>query len=142
MLRTGFFTTESENLEFWIKHGSWTYCEKRKKLSELKLFPRFAKRPIVKAVKSCNCVDNRYTVPQYKDINDKLKELTRNEIIALRPLDMHVGQYKRLPNGYRRKTDKFRVTWSKMSVEDKINNIEDEDSRERCQEAFLFFKSR
>ena len=117
-------------------HGSWTYCELCKSLMEVKLFPRFAKRPEIKTLKSCTCVEHRYPVPKYHLIDVRLKGLSNKEILALRPLDIHSAQYVRFRNGYRQKTDKFRATWSSSSVQDKINDLEDEDSRDRCQNAY------
>ena len=136
-----FYETEAQNLEFWMVHGSWTYCDRCKKLMELKLFPRFAKRPLVKSVKSCNCTDHRYLVPKYENVHDSLKNLSQKEIIVLQPLEIHTGEYKRMRNGYRQKTDKFRVTWTKISVQNKINRLEDDASKQRCQEAYDYLMS-
>ena len=37
-------TQDAENLEFWVKHGSWTYCSLCYKLVTLSLLPREAKK--------------------------------------------------------------------------------------------------
>ena len=80
-------------------HGSWTYCESCKKLAELKLFPRFANSPIVKPLRSCDCVEKRYLVPEHEQVDDRLKNRSSKEVRTLRPLDIHTGECKRMQNG-------------------------------------------
>ena len=59
------------------------------------------------------------------------------EIQALRPLDIHTGDYHRAQNGYRRKGGMFRLSCSKISVQQKIDEL-DTPSRTRCQTAYDF----
>lgn len=64
-------------------HFSWTYCEKWKRLLEQKLMPNYAKRPMLKLVKQCNCTEKRYIIPAMKDVPKELKNLTMQQIYAL-----------------------------------------------------------
>lgn len=40
---TELYKQESKNLEFWMIHGSWTYCKNCRRLIEQKLLPTFQK---------------------------------------------------------------------------------------------------
>lgn len=44
-------------------------------------------------------------------------------------------------NGYRQETDKFCVTWITISLQDKINRIDHDESRDHCQEAYDYLTS-
>ena len=134
---TSFFEKEAHDLAFWMEHSSWSYCEKCKLLCTTKLFPNFSKRPQLKVQKTCSCANRRYVTPRYDQIPDELKNLTAEEIQALRPLDVHTGDYHRAQNGYRRKGGMFRLSWSKISVQQKIDEL-DTPSRTRCQTAYDF----
>lgn len=48
-----------------------------------------------------------------------LTNLSANDIRVLRPFDVHCGEYRRV-HGYRQRTGPFRVTWSPLTVRDKI----------------------
>ncbi|KAJ7386050.1 hypothetical protein OS493_012384 [Desmophyllum pertusum] len=134
---TQYYEDEVNNLKFWMEHSSWTYCEKCKQLATRKMMHNYSNRPQVKIQKSCNCNDDRYVFPKYADIPEVLRGLTLQEIVALRPLDIHTGEYERHPKGYRRKGGMFRLTWSKESVEEKIRKLNDE-SRQKCRRAYNY----
>lgn len=128
---------ESEDLLFWMTHSSWTKCQDCQSLQANKLFPSYRKRPVVKPVKNCGCSRNRYIVPKIDEILIVLRNLSHVEIIALRPLDVHLGDYAVERCGYRMKGGMFRLTWSKKSVLEKIAQL-DVDSRRRCEAAYQF----
>lgn len=134
---TRFFEEETSNLEFWMVHSSWTYCEKCKLLWTKKLLPNYCNRPEVKIHKTCICSNERYVVPRYNQVPRALKHLSIQEIIVLRPLDVHSGDYERRENGYRKKGGMFRLSWSEKSVQEKIDEQQDSAKR-RCQNAYDF----
>ena len=45
---TSYFKQEAKDLEFWMVHSSWTYCQKCNQLYTTKMMPNFSRRPEVK----------------------------------------------------------------------------------------------
>jgi len=135
-----YFKNETTALQFWIEHSSWTYCQKCKQLLPQKLFPRFMNTPVVKAVKTCTCKAKRYIVPRYKNIPKELRKLTLKQIVALRPLTIHCGDYEKNAKGYRKKGSMFRVSWSTESVPEKIAALPEND-QPKCQTAYDWLMS-
>ena len=128
----------AENLRFWIEHLSWTYCNSCKMLKMQRLLPNYFKRPLLKFSKECTCIKNVYINPTEDKIPDVLKGLTHKEMVVLRPLTVHIGDYVKKQNGYRQKTNLFRLTWSTNSVLEKINDLTCVESRNRCIKAYDF----
>lgn len=56
----------------------------------------------------------------------------------LRPFTVHVGDYVKKANGYRQKTNLFRLTWSTDTISQKIDALADENFRQRCFSAYNF----
>ena len=90
----------------------------------------------MKASTTCNCRTRRYVLPNEDDIPLSLHGLTEEHIRALRPFDIHTGEYRRIQHGYRVRTSSFRVTWSTMSVQEKIHNLDPPSSRHAAQRAY------
>ena len=42
-MSTSYFRQEAQDLEFWMLHSSWTYCEKCNQLYTTKMMPNFSK---------------------------------------------------------------------------------------------------
>ncbi|KAL9978149.1 hypothetical protein ACROYT_G015636 [Oculina patagonica] len=59
-------------------------------------------------------------------------------LTSLRPFDIHCGDYKRVVHGYRQQTGPFRITWSALRVEEKLQNVEDPTRRRRLERAYDF----
>lgn len=78
---------------------------------------------MLKKVRSCVCSAERYHIPQALEIPYCLHGLTRAEILALRPLTLHTGNYKVHQHGYRQKDGFCRVSWSEQSVLEKISTL-------------------
>ena len=98
----------AQNLQFWIEHLSWTYCKNCKLLKTDRLLPNYFKRPPVKFSKNCTCTNKVYINPSVDKFPDVLQGLSLNEIIVLRPFNVHLGDYeKKKQNGYRQKTNLF-----------------------------------
>ena len=123
------YKKEAENLHFWMVHCSWTYCAKCKMLLEQKVMPNYSKRPMFKSLKQCSCSQNRYVTPAIREIPKELKNLTMQQIYALRPFDVHLGEVKKSNNGYRQESTMFRVSWSKKKVSEQILELEPEQQR-------------
>ena len=68
-------------------------------------------------------VSSTYSVPQAEDVPLILRNLTAQDIRVLRPLDIHSGEYKRVVHGYCQCNGPFRVSWSSLSVQDKIARL-------------------
>ena len=128
---TSYFEQEAEDLEFWMVHSSWTYCEKCNQLYSTKMMPNFSKRPEVKTYKTCTFEKKRYVVPKYEDVPQELRNLSEYEVRVLRPLDVRMGDYERRKHEYRRKGGMFRLTWSEKSVKEKIQELGTQSKR-RC----------
>ena len=85
---------------------------------------------------SCKCGGTTYCVPQADDVPLVLRNLTAQDIRVLRPLVIHCGEYTRVVHGYRQRTGPFRVSWSSMSVQDKIAGLDDARRRDKLQRAY------
>ena len=134
---TSYYAQEAQDLEFWMVHSSWTYCEKCNQLYTTKMMQNFSKRPEVKTYKTCTCEKKRYVVPKFEDVPQELRNLSEHEVRALRPLDIHTGDYERHKHGYRRKGGMFRLTWSEKSVQEKIEEL-GVRSKRRCEKAYSY----
>ena len=120
-----------------MRYASWVYCKKCKQLIPEKLLPRFLNYPPIKAKAKCACVKERYVIPKKKDIPKVLVGLSNAKIIALRPLNVHTGEYEKDARGYRKKGGMFRLSWSKDSIETKINRL-NRISKRKCNKPFNF----
>lgn len=128
----------SESLLFWMRNSSWTFCTRCKLLSTQKLLHNFSNRPITKPAIKCKCRENRYVVPIETDFPVSLKGLFLSDVCILRPIDLHMGTFERLQHGYRQKNEITRISWSKHSVDHKINMITDREAKNRCRKAYDF----
>ena len=79
-----------------------------------------------------------YIIPTASHFPDLFKGLSHAEIIVLRPFTVHLGDYVKKQNGYRQKTNIFRLTWSEHSVIEKIDGLVDQISKQRCLLAYNF----
>ena len=128
----------TDNLQFWIEHLSWMYCNTCKVLKMQSLLPNYFKRPSIKYANDYTCIKKVHINPALDKIPDVLKGLAHNDIIVLRPFEVHIGDYVKKPNGYRQKNNLFRLRWSTKSVWKKINDLTCLDSRNRCIKAYEF----
>ena len=77
-------------------------------------------------------------MPRQQDIPVQLTHLTFQDVITLRPLSLHNGDYLRESNGHRKKNGYTRVSWTNESPAQKIQNLEDEDAKRHCQIAYEY----
>ena len=131
-------TSEAEDLEFWAKYQSWTFCANGGQLDPRKLLPPFRKRTATPLFTNCKCSRGTYEVPSTDDIPLILRRLTVDDQRLLSPFDVHCGDYRRIFNGYRQRTGPFRVSWSLNPVRDRIDQIVDEDRRDRVLNAYYY----
>lgn len=130
------FSTKGEALHVWAVNKSWSFCSNCNLLHRQTLLPSF-QRSRLSTVTSCSCSSGRYHVPQAVEIPLCLQNLTKGEIIALRPFSLHTGNYKVHQHGYRQKDGFCRVTWCEQSVDDKISELEP-SSRLKCMLAYRY----
>ena len=122
-------TENAENLQFWVIHWSTTYCFNCQKLLPVKLLSRWMNRPIVKGKTSCTCIQGRYFSPNADAISHMLKNLSNSENCSLCPLTVHSGQYTSLHNSYCQKGRTFQLTWSKLSILEQIEKLDNQSSK-------------
>ena len=131
-------TSEAEDLAFWATYQSWTFCATCGKLDSRKLLPPFRKRAPTSLFTACKCSCGTYKVPTTDDVPLVLRRLTIEDQRVLSPFVVHCGEYRRIFNGYRQRTGPFRVSWSTPIVRDSIDQIQDEDRRERLFDAYEY----
>ena len=68
-------------------------------------------------------------VPNMDDIPVLLRGLTDADMRVLRPFEIHCGDYRRMLHGYRQRTGPFCLTWSALSVREKLDAVEDQRRR-------------
>ena len=125
-----------DDLRFWAEHGSWTCCKRCGSLQCKKLLPWFRSRRTPGSCTSCVCKGKGYKVPHPKNIPSVLKNLTRDEIYALRPFRAFSGKYTRMMFGFRVREEPFKIKWAFDDVEVNIRKIKDPQSRQRTKAAF------
>ena len=128
-----------DDLCFWAVYRSWTYCKECGSVDRLKLMPSFQSKLPVKLKSNCHCKNARYIVPCLQNIPDG--GLSYCDILTLRPLDIHVGDYKCLKHGYQQKTNMCRVSWSEFSTEEKISEITEDAVRTKLTGVYKFLMS-
>ena len=124
-----------ENLAFWIKYLSWSYCDDCHILKKQVLPHNYGKRSRTAGTK-CICKTEKYIIPNSDDIPLALCNLTMEDIYVLRPFDVHCGDIARAKNGYRLKNGHFRLTPSKRSVEEKIASLSEGERKGRIVKAY------
>ena len=118
-------------VEQWCKFGSFAICKQCRSLQPRPLEPIDTRRvaPVEMTAKACKQCRAGQWVPQPEDIPRPLKKLSVKLSKVLRPLDIHVGPEKKAANGYRHHATMFRMSWSKLSVQEKISKAGPQDLR-------------
>lgn len=135
-------TSEARDLRHWCENQSWSFCAKCGKLSTRKLLPSFRAKKAPPLDTACKCGGSAYVVPQPDDVSLPLRNLSEADLRILRPLDIHCGDYKRMVHGYRQRTGPFRVTWSALLVEEKLQTVEDPGRRRKLEQAYRFLMAK
>ena len=129
-------TKEAEDLEFWARFQSWTFCDKCGKLEVRKLLPTFRRRAPTPLNHTCKCSTATYVVPDVDDVPLLLRNVTIQDQRVLSPFDIHCGDYVRMFNGYRQRSGPFRISWSGELVQQKISRVEDLSRRSFLQDVY------
>ena len=111
-------TAQGRMLEDYCKFGSWGMCEKCSSLCPRPLCPmdlRRVNKPKVPANQCTACKHGEY-VPQPEDVPPPLRNLKPKVLEALRPLEMDLGNFERVPNGYRVHTAMIAFAWKEQDV--------------------------
>jgi len=98
-------------------------------------FKSFAK---TKGLEERPAVPNIPYVPQPEDVPEPLRDLTRETVQALRPLDIDVGPYERPRDGYRAHTCMIRFAWAAKGVSSKIKALRSKRERKKAKRAYDF----
>ena len=114
----------AEMAEKWCKFGSWQMCQTCRSMRPRPFWPGDLKRVAPPTVKKCGLCQRGVKVPQPSDVPQPLRELPREVVAALRPLDIDVGAYEKVAHGYRVHSSMIRFAWSAEDVEDKIAALE------------------
>ena len=88
--------------------------------------------------KPCHCPAERHIAPHITDIPSALRNLTKADILAFRQFDLDCGIYDRHPTGYRLKKGMIKLVVCRVSVEEKIQSIDDNAACTRCINAYQF----
>ena len=128
----------STNLEQWCKKTSWGLCKHCASVQPNHLKESALQRPGSESLVRCkNCTKpeaKRAWVPQPEDVPGPLQGLTRQELEALRPLDIDCGPTWKAEFGYYFHSAMIRFAWAETDVEDKVEALE-RRSRKRAKKA-------
>ena len=132
----------SQQLENWSTKGSWGMCPKCHRLMIRRLQQKDLERtdfaPHI-APSTCRWCKGKTTKKKPSRAPGPLRDLTKEIVHALRPLNLDVGVEIRAPQGYRKKMRMCTFYWSLESVSAKVAALEGEAKR-KAQTAFRFLK--
>ena len=131
-------TSFSKALTLFLYHILLTYCKNCKVLKTDRLLPNYFKQPAVKFSKNFTCTNKVYINPSPDKFPDVLKGLSLSEIIVLRTFNIYIGNFVKKQNGYKQKTNLFRLTWTEQSVLEINQSIDDAQSKNSCVTAYKF----
>ena len=110
--------SQARMLEDYCKFGSWGMCQKCSSLCPRPLCPIDLRRINKATVPGNQCTACRHGeyVPQPEDVPAPLRTLKPKVLEALRPLEMDLGNFERVPNGYRVHTAMIAFAWKEQDV--------------------------
>ena len=128
----------STSLEHWCKKLSWGVCKFCASVQPNHLKETALQSTSTESLVRCkNCAKaepKQAWIPQPNDVPEPLRGLTRQELEALRPLDIDCGPAWKAEFGYYFHSAMVRFSWAETDVEDKINALE-RRSRKRTKKA-------
>ena len=130
-------TSQGRMLEDYCKFGSWGVCEKCSSLCPRPLCPmdlRRVNKPKEPANQCTACRHGEY-VPQPEDVPVPLRNLKPKVLEALRPLEMDLGNFERVPNGYRVHTAMISFAWQEQDVATAVEALPKHKDRKAGREA-------
>ena len=87
------------------------------------------------ACKTCKRGSRKHYVPQFNDIPQPLRGLSKNAAAALRLLDFDLGPESRADNGYRKHVRMIRFSWATKTAKQKIAELPERCERRRAKAA-------
>ena len=117
----------SKSIEQWCKKRSWSLCKhcasvQPNHLKESAL-QRLGSEPLVRCKNCAKPEAKQAWAPQPEDVPEPLQGLTRQEVEALRPLDVDCGPTWKAEFGYYFHSAMIRFSWAETDVEDKIKAL-------------------
>ena len=120
-------------LEKWCKHGSWDLCRTCASVQPRHLKEEALKKQDGNIIVCKNCAKaeaKRAWVPQPEEVPEPLRGLSRQELEALRPLDIDSGPVWKGEYGYYFHSSMIRFAWAEQDVEDKIGALDRRSRKE------------
>ena len=124
-------------LEQWCKHASWDLCRTCASVQPRHLKEGALKKQDGNIIVCKNCAKaeaKRAWVPQPEEVPEPLRGLCRQELEALRPLDIDSGPVWKGEYGYYFHSSMIRFAWAEQDVEEKIRAL-DRRSRKKAKKA-------
>ena len=126
-LPAALISSTSKSIEQWCKKRSWSLCKhcasvQPNHLKESAL-ERLGSEPLVRCKNCAKPEAKQAWAPQPEDVPQPLQGLTRQEVEALRPLDVDCGPTWKAEFGYYFHSAMIRFSWAETDVEDKIQAL-------------------
>ena len=133
-------TSTAAAIERWCKEGSWSFCSNCHLLRPRHLKEADVGRTAPPCTSTCPSCERQPApwVPKVDDVPGPLQHLCRDVAMALRPLDVDCGPYRRGDHGYRVHTALMRFSWSTQSVTSKIAELSSGSMRKQARKAHKF----
>ena len=128
-------------LNYWVENESWGYCPNCFLLCTKSLTPKSFNSRGAKYVSKCICQQGKYVVPRFSLIPYHLAALSKEEEGTLRIFSIDIGPKKVARAGNRIKNGAFELRYREDTVQDRIDNITDEESKNRLQTCYDYLKN-
>jgi hypothetical protein len=135
----------SNKFSEWCRNGAWVQCEVCKRLEKRSFEPVDVegKRRSCTIKKCKHCKDKTgYPTVTPEDIPIELRNLPKDVMWVLRPLEPFCGKFARAQNGYRVHTDMTRFWWRPIPVTTQIELLEDRKQRRLARRTYDFLMAR
>ncbi|CAE7481979.1 unnamed protein product [Symbiodinium sp. CCMP2592] len=131
-------------VEAWCHRASWGLCALCGSVQPQHLKEAATRKLPASVIKRCkNCEKNetkQIWVPWPEEVPQPLQGLSREVLLALRPLDVDCGPEWKADYGYYFHSTMLRLAWSAQDVEEKIAGL-DRPDRRSARKAFEFLMS-
>ena len=133
-------TSTAAAIERWCKEGSWSFCSNCHLLRPRHLKEADVARTAAPCTSTCPSCEKQPApwVPKVDDVPEPLRNLSRDVAMALHPLDVDCGPYRRGDHGYRVHAALMRFSWSTQSVTSKIAELPSGSMRKQARKAHKF----
>ena len=115
----------SERLRQWCQYGSWAVCLSCDCVHRQRLDMKHLREgTFPNTVNTCVFCAAGYLVPRAEHYPTPLALLSREQVYALRPIHLYQGNHLQDQGAFRRHTEVSKVKWSKVSVLEKIEALD------------------